>query len=405
MKTLYIYRFLILLGFVLSIVACVEEIDFETETLLSILVVEATITDVEKQHTIKLSRSYEFEADGPIPERNASVRLESSNGEIVFIESEPGIYMAGNAFRAESGIEYTLHITTSEGKKYVSAAEALTGNNDIGELYIERETDDLGNDGVSVLVDSYDPSGNSQFYRFEYEETYKVIAPLWRLEDLVVIDPTYPECSVELVNKEIEQRTCFATDTSKVLILGNTSGLTEDRLERFIVRRIRSDNYILTHRYSILVRQFIQSRAAHTYFNTLKEFSESESIFSQNQPGYFDGNIVAEANTDEPVAGFFEVSHVSEQRVFFSWEELFGNENRPPYISPCFEFAPVRNQGHPTDACGPLITSLLNDEVVYTRPNPTGGGQFEGEYFVAAKVCGHCTALGSNVVPDFWIEE
>ncbi len=397
-------KFWIVFMLIAMSVACVEEISFTTEELVSILVVEATITNENKVHTVKLSRSYEFEAEGPIVESNASISLESSQGSISFTETEPGTYQSSTSFSAQNNTDYVLRITTNEGKTYTSQNTQLTAATEIDQLYAEREVDDLNNEGVSIFVDSFNPNGDSQYYRYEYEETYKIIAPLWRLEDLIVINPEWPFCEVQKVPKEIEQRVCFATDTSNVLILGNTSALTEDRLERFQVRNIRRDNYILSHRYSILVRQFVQSRAAHTYFETLQEFSESESIFSQTQPGYFEGNIRSESNAEEPVAGFFEVSYVSEARIFFNWEDLFGEEPIPPYISPCFEFAPPRDLGHPTDRCGSLIVSLQNDEVVFTRDNPAGGNEFEGEYFVAAKECGHCTALGTNVVPEFWIE-
>ncbi|GAB5400204.1 MAG: hypothetical protein Aureis2KO_17890 [Aureisphaera sp.] len=404
MKKKIVYRIIGIFAFAALLSACVEEVAFETEDLESALVIEAIITDEDKQHEILLSRTYAFDANGPIPEIGATVSVESSNGTIIFNEEENGRYVSGSSFSAVPNVDYQLKIRTSDGREYSSSNTQLTKQTDIGNLYAERVIDDIGDDGISIFVDSFDPDGESQFYRFTYDETFKVIAPLWRLEDLVVIDPTWPECSVELVNKTEEKRVCFRTEASTEIVLGNTTSLNEDRLERFLVRRISRRDYRITHRYSVNVKQFVQSREANTYYTTLQEFSGEGSIFSQNQPGFFEGNILSETNAEEKVIGFFEVSHVAEKRVFFNFRDLIPDGPLPPYISGCTEFAPPRDLGHPTDQCGSLITALLNEEVVYTRDNPNGGTPEEGEYFVVDAVCGDCTVVGTNVIPEFWEE-
>ncbi len=389
------------LGFALS---CTEEISFETEDLESALVIEAIITDEDKQHEILLSRTYAFDADGPTPEQGATVLIESSAGDFVFEEVENGRYVSQSSFSAVPNVDYRLRIRTNDGREYSSSPTQLTKETDIDRLYAERVIDDIGNDGVSIFVDSFDPEGESQFYRFTYVETFKIIAPLWRLEDLVVVDPEWPECSVQFVNKKQEERVCYRTEDSDEIVLGNTTSLNEDRLERFLVRRIPRSDYRITHRYSVEVKQFVQSREAHTYYATLQEFSGQGSIFSQSQPGFFDGNIISETNNEEKVVGFFEVSHVATQRIFFNFRDLIPDGPLPPYVSGCTEFAPPRDLGHPTDRCGSLIVALLNDEVKYTRDNPLPETTMMGPYFVAAAVCGDCTRIGSNVIPEFWEE-
>ncbi|MDC8004750.1 DUF4249 domain-containing protein [Aureisphaera galaxeae] len=404
MKTMIPHKIVSLACTLLVFTGCVEEVAFETEELESALVIEAIITDENKQHEILLSRTYAFEADGPTAESGAAVTIESGNGTITFTEEESGRYVSNDSFSAVPNIDYKLLIRTSDGRQYSSANTQLTKDTDIAELYVEREVDDFGDDGVSIFVDSFDPDGESQFYRFTYVETFKVIAPLWRLEDLIVIDPTWPACEVATVLKEEEKRVCYRTEFSDKIVIGNTLSLSEDRLERFQVRRIPRDDYRITHRYSIEVKQFVQSREAHTYYATLQEFSGQGSIFSQSQPGFFDGNIISETDSEEKVVGFFEVSHVATKRLFFNFRDLIPDGPLPPYVSGCTEFAPPRDLGHPTDRCGGLIFALLNEEVVYTRDNPLPETTEMGPYFVADAVCGDCTLLGSNVVPEFWEE-
>ena len=407
MKIRLTYKILGICLLLVSAASCIEEIDFATEDFESALVVEATISNELKQQEILLSRTYKFESNGPNPEQNATVRIESSAGAISFREVEPGKYVSLFPFGAQRDIDYRIKIITNDGRSYSSTPERLTTSTEIGELYIERETDDSGNDGVSILVDSYDSDGTSKYYRFEYEESYKIIAPKWRDQDLIVIDPEWSAgqgCVVQLVPKTDERRICYASDTSNVLILGSTLSLTEDRLSRFPVRRILAENPIISYRYSILVKQFIQSREAFNYFETLQQFSESESVFSENQPGFFNGNVQSDLNIEEKVVGFFDVTYVSKKRVYLNYEDLFANESRPPYFTPCFESTPVRDQGHPTDRCGGLISSLLSKEIAYWMENPLPESDNMGPYIMVPIACGDCTELGANVAPDFWEE-
>ncbi|MCH9659318.1 MAG: DUF4249 domain-containing protein [Bacteroidetes bacterium] len=383
---------------------CTEEVSFETSSLESALVIEAVITNEVKNHEIMLSRTYAFELDGPQPETNARVFIESNDGTIEFTESSSGRYRATRPFSAQENINYQLVVLTSNGDRYSSSPVAMTKTTPIGRLYAERVVGELNEDGVTIFVDSFDPEGESQFYRFEYEEAYKVIAPKWRAEDLVVTNPNWPACAVALIPKSEEQRVCFAKDTSTAIIIGNTMALSEDRLVRFPVRRIRDDNYIMSHRYSILVRQYIQTREAHTYFETLKEFSGEGSLFSQSQPGFFEGNIFSESNANEKVLGFFEASFVSEERLFFNYEDFFSGEELPDYVASCFEFTPVRDQGHPTDRCGSLIGGLLNEEIMYWDVNPKPESTQQGPFIVVPRICGDCRVLGSNEIPEFWTE-
>ena len=62
-----------------------------------------------------------------------------------------------------------------------------------------------------------------------------------------------------------------------------------------MVRFINRNNYIISHRYSILVRQFVQSNEAFTFYETLNDLSRNESLFSETQPGFLAGNVSSTA--------------------------------------------------------------------------------------------------------------
>jgi hypothetical protein len=386
----------------ISLVSCVKEIDFETETFESALVVEASITNEEKKHEIKLSRTYRFEDEGPAPETNAIVKVVSTNGDILFEETEAGKYISMVAFAAMPNINYVLQIKTSDGRSYKSNETNLTQTTQIDNLYAVRETNDDGVNGMSIYIDTFDPTGNSNYYRYEYEETYKIIAPKWVDMDLIVVADEWPDCFVELIPRP-DTRVCYNTVGSIDNIQGATTQFTEDRLTRFLVRQISSENYILSWRYSILISQYVQSIEAYTYFETLSDFAGEGSLFLQNQPGFIGSNIGSENSSQEMVLGFFEVSSVSSKRMFFSYDDFYPNEPQPPYAVACDELSPEIDLGHPTDLCGPLLVLIDGGTILYYQVNESPGPR-EGPFYIVTAECGDCTRLGVTTVPDFWEE-
>jgi len=382
-----------------SVSGCVEPFDFQTETFESALVVSGTITNEFKQHEISLTRTYMLEEDGPSAESNAMVQvLVEGQGSINFEEAEGGIYRATEAFSSVANKNYQLKITTSDGRSYSSTPVIQTGITNIDNIDAVRRTNLNGIDGVALLVDSFDPSGDSKYYRYEYEESYKIVAPHWSNEELYIIDSE--ACSVGLRFRTEQERICYTTDVSTTIILTTTGGLTEDRVTEFPVRFIKNNNYILSHRYSILVKQYVISRESYAFFETLNELAGSESLFSQNQPGFLSGNIFSDNNKDERVIGFFDVSSVDENRIFFNYEDFYPDQSLPPYIRTCNYFPPLLRT---TGGGCPLRDQIEDNSISYVEPNlmPLDG---QGPHWVVKRPCGDCTALGTPTIPDFWIE-
>jgi hypothetical protein len=401
-RTYNLYYFIALL----FLSSCVEEIDFEIETFESALVIEATITNEEKQQLILLSRTFQTEDDGPSPEQNASVSISAGGNNYLFEEIEPGKYLSTSAFSAQSFMDYELNITTSNGRSYSSSPTQLSQSTEIDAVYAARESAAEGIDGMYIYVDSFDPTGNSKYYRYTYEETYKVIASRWVLEDLVLTNADL--CLVDLrPTRPQEERICYNTVPSNNINQFSTNLLAEDRVTKHLVRFIDSENFIISHRYSILVNQYIQSSEAYSYYETLNNFASEGSIFSQVQPGFFEGNISSDTNPNEKVIGFFDVSSVSSKRIYFNYEDFYPDEPLPQLGYSCDEIEHFRIGA---GGCGTLIGGLLTDNVVYSsgaaKIKDPISGEFVtvGPYFMVLRECGDCTALGSNVVPDFWEE-
>ena len=386
----YICKMILLLVITSS---CIEPFEGAVDSFEDILVVNATITNENKRQEVLLSRSFRFEEDVTPAEENAEVVVRTQDGDqYIFEEVSPGKYLSNIVFAAEMNKEYTLMISTESGKSYASSSMQLpVQDTSIDNLYAERTTNNDGTEGMGIFVDSFDPSRGSNYYRHEYIETFKIIAPFWSPFDIVVIGEGVSTITLDVILREREERICYGTNPSKSIQVASTLALSEDRLNKYNVRFIERDDYILTYRYSVLVRQYVQSPEAFSFYETLRGLSQSAgNVFSEDQPGFLAGNIFSLDNSRENIAGFFEVATVAEKRIFFDYENFFPNEEPPPYIADCVPFSPSTEGGLGERD---LLNLIYADAVRYYAPG-----------LVVQKRCGDCTVLGSNVVPDFWIE-
>ena len=371
---------------------CTEPYEGDVENFDDVLVVNAVITNENKRQEVKLTRSYRFEEDGPEPEIGAQVVVNDGNGgEFTFEEELPGTYLSTNAFTAELDNAYSLSIVTSAGKAYESTPSRLpSGSNVIDRLYAERTTDENGNDGMGIFVDTFDPSQTSNLYRYDFIETYKIIAPLWIPFDLVYLGESVFGPILEVILREREEQVCYGSQRAKSINLANTSNLSENRLTKYPIQFIDRDNYILSYRYSILVKQFIQNPEAFAYYETLQGLVGSTGgVFSEDQPGFLAGNVFSIDDTSENVSGYFEIASVSEKRIFFNYEDFYPNEELPPYFLECTTIERQVNSE---------LVQLIADEtqVLFSAE--------QARIFTTQRDCGDCTRLGSNKVPEFWEE-
>ena len=379
---------------------CVEPYEVGTQqSFENILVVEATITNEMKYQEIKLGRTYRLEDEGPAYEMNANVTVvDDAQNTYNFQEIDSGTYRSVVKFKAEIGKSYQLLITGSDGKSYTSTKQQIASEKGLDSVYAKVVTDNSGREGISIFVDSYDASANSKYYRYEYEETFKVVAPYASIYDAIEI--TYEPPVYELVPRK-EGRVCYKTIHSNTIMQIQTVGFSEDRVTKFPILFIDERDYKTTYRYSILVKQYVQSPDSYTFYNTLNKFSDSENVFSQVQTGYFRGNIFSTNNKEEKVLGFFELASVSSQRIFFSHHDFFPDNTYPPYFMPCNLVNPLLESPSLGGFAGsPLLDALgSGDWVYYDQTEDTSR-----PLTLVETQCGDCTSFASSVKPDFWID-
>ena len=397
MKRVAIFRILIVFLCGITAIGCTEQYILQTNTFEDALVVEATITNEFQTQKIKISRTYRFEDNAPTNEIGAAVYVTDDLGTQFDFEENNGMYTSTSPFKAEPGRTYRLNITTAQGRTYNSTSEVLSPINEMQNVTASVKTKN-GLRGVAITANSFDPSRSSQFYRYEYEETYKIKTPKWDAFKAILADDNPNDTIVLVPRDNTEIRTCYSTDNSNDIIQTTTVDLSEDRVN-FDLRFISDQNAIISHRYSILVKQYVQNREAYTFYKAMKDLSGSGSILSQNQPGFFYGNIKSQDNPDEKVLGFFEVASVSSQRIFFNYEDLFPGEDLPPYFVDCdskiYKFCFV--SADPECRGNQLLSIVGAQSLLYF--------DLQGlYYYMVSPQCGDCTTFASNVIPPFWTE-
>ncbi len=400
MKTKFFY--ITLFSILLFQMGCTEPYEIETINYEKVLVVESTITNEMKPQVVKLSRTSTLDNPQILIENNATVTVSGNSGETYSFsqDNETGFYISNQAFSAQPNVAYTLDIQTQDGKSYKSSAVILPSALEMDQVYAER-IEDLNDDkdGVQVLVDTEDETGNAKYFRYEYEETYKITAPYPSPFDSEIINynPSNGTYEVVLTPREPEE-ICYSTEISTGISQTTTTELNENRVFRFPVRYLSKLDPKLQTRYSILVKQYVQSVEAYTFYKIVKELGSVESLLSQGQPGYVAGNMVSEVNPDEKVLGFFEASSMTSKRIYFNYQD-FGLE-KPPYFIECEPLLLDYNDN----------TILDNDaderEVIYTQLT-----YFDYQvlnlsqltlYLIVQPECSVCTSFSSNVRPDFW---
>lgn len=414
------YKYLKFTAILISF-SCTEEIPLETIGFNDVLVVEATITNEFKYQEIKVSRTYFLEESNQRIEDNANVSIVDSQGNTyTFSQNNEGTYVSDIEFMALSNINYTLLVTTSDGKKYNSSETQLSPLSQIDDLFAEITLEGAQANKVQVLLNSNNEGSNAQYFRYEYTETHKIVVPYYGNSDAVItnVQDNGNQFEILIVPKTENKEICFTTKASNNIIQTSTNQLGNNVVNKLAIRTLDKEDVRLRDRYSIEVKQYVQSSEAYNYYKIINDLSADESLLSESQPGYVVGNVNALNNSNERVIGFFEVASVSSKRIFFNYEDL--NLQQPPYPYDCqyrtnelSELVPYHynyNENHLvldyTLAGGLGVPNqraqLLNFLSPLKNYQYVGGGF--PTYVIVSPECGDCTSYSSNIQPDFWVD-
>ena len=209
---------------------CTEPYAFDEEAFDEVLIVDGSVSNQHKKHKISLSRSYAF--DGiPTMEKGAVVQVRTNKGTALILKNKKRAFMKLKSRLLLLPMKNNLGNYNPGGKHYESTPMMLPEPAALEQVYAEAAVNDRGEEGISILLDAASASNQSRLYRFEYEETYKIVAPYWTPYAAIVVFEGTSTFATDIILRETEEQTCYGTALSERIQLRSTLNQTQDRLK------------------------------------------------------------------------------------------------------------------------------------------------------------------------------
>lgn len=337
------------------------------------------INSVDSPTTFILSRTRKLtDTVVNVPERNASVSVEGTGGEVFHLsEVSPGTYSIDHLILNTSST-YRLNIATASGGQYASDFVEVKQTPAIDSLNYLQPGD------LTIYASTHDPANSTRFYRWDYVETY-----IYQAEGNSEIGVNnglmyFRDSTNQIYN-------CWHITNSTDILLASTEALDADVVSEFPIITIPQNSKKVGLRYSIEVRQYAINQAAYQYFQILKKNTEQQGSIFDVQPSQLRGNIHSTSNPAETVIGYVTASSVSSKRIFIRNDQLTNWMHLDPMgICEAVQL--------PTNSTNYLI---------YTYPDPAYAPWYftgMGTILVVAKIpCIDCrTQGGTNIKPKYW---
>jgi hypothetical protein len=349
-------------------------------------------TIVRLTHTIPLSSPAGTVSP---PELNATVTVESNqNTAYPLTEIGNGYYVAVG-LNLNTSNQYKLKIVTTNNKIYQSDFVPVKNAPPIDSVNYQVQ-----NTSLRININTHDPSNNTRYYRWDYDETWIIHS---KYESMLELQ-TDPVDSIVARDPANQIYTCWQSDVSSDIVLGSTAKISNDILINYPVAIIPSTSEKLAERYSILIKQYAMTPDAFNYYQELRKNTENLGSIFDPQPTSLTGNIHCTTNPSEQVIGYVTAGSVSQVRIYVNAKQLPANANWIPSL-PYFDCDFESTVYHP-DPLGKYPYSVA--EYLYTgiltpiQPLRQPGAAHPFGYTGASPICVDCTLRGSNKPPAFW---
>ncbi len=370
--------FIFIINLLLPVISgCVIQFIPEVEEEPKLLVVEGLLTDQNRTNKIRISWSLpvgEVMTDQPV--KGCTVIITEEKGKAYDLEEKsPGIYITDSTqFRGQVNKKYSLYIQTYNGT-YKTGFIEMKPVPPMDSVYFKKitikEKDEFGLpvEGCQIFVDTHDPSGRCLYYRWDFRETWEFRIPY-----------------------SVVNRVCWRSAASDKIFIKNTSIYNQASVTGFPLHYITNATDRLDVRYSIFVNQYSLSEDEFSYWEKVKNVSESVGGLYDITPMSIQGNIYRVENSGEPVLGYFSVSAVSSERIYID-ENFMGLPN-------FYSFCPTDTVFGPSSVpiSGLGVSRWVIDDRTTSEIPPY-------RIITQYKQCADCTVRGTNVKPSFWVDK
>jgi hypothetical protein len=297
-----------------------------------------------------------------------------------------------------------LHISTSDGNQYESEPSTMSYVPDIDSIYYAKEAKLVNNAtatevGLSIFLDTKKGLTDNNYYRWDFEETWKFKVPNATKFDYINDSTIIPIKQV----KDIGWKSSKNDQVILHSVLNGSDRIVKEPIQ-FIVAKT-SDR--LTLEYSILVRQYSISKSEYEFWNSMIKVNNSGADIFASQPFPVMSNIHNIKNPAEMVLGYFGVSAVKQKRMFISYSEIIALD-LPFYHYPC-----ERIERSPADYSPPWGNPPTWDDVynmfiyakyAFVEPVYDPVTLRLKKLVFAKPSCADSEVTGTSIKPDFWID-
>ncbi len=375
MQEVSTYIRLLFSGLLLSAVgSCIDpfnppEIDNKNTHLVFDGYLQANGTDTS---WIRLSRSQNVHDPSiPAKENNASIKVENESGMTFTFRLAPqgdGLYYLP-PIRLDINESYRLSIVLSDGKAYESDWQQLSVSPPIDSVTYTLD----GREGVQIYVHTHDPTNQTRFYKWTFDETWEYRTPLYSAYEII---------GRTIVEREVDINRCWSSLTATNINLFTTAALSQDLVRYHPVTYVSAATDKLLNLYSINVHQQALTREAFDYWTELARNNETNGSIFDPFPSQLWGNIRSVSDPKERVLGFFSGGATQSERIFI--REHLG---RSPWCSD-MEIDTLSSRSEEFFESTYLIVNQIPE-----TPN----------YIMAAPHCLDCRLKGGTVKsPPFW---
>ena len=283
------------------------------------------------------------------------------------------------------GNNYTLMITTPDGRQYESSTVLMQETPEIDSVYhkeIKRTHFDLETpyeeNWLHILVDTRAEAADITYFKWDFEETWEFEMPTY-VEVSHGPGENAPPPSMETIDVEWERKHCWVSESSRSILITSTVNAADNEIESFILQSIGPPDDRLNMKYSILVKQYVIDRNLYNLFKKIPESNEETGGIYEKTPAKIIGNIQC-CNGEKEALGYFMASSEKTKRIFIDPTE--------------HSIAKGTAYGN----CG--WTDSPPPGVVWPIYGTYRGGT--SNVWSDYRYCTDCRARGTNIEPDFW---
>lgn len=323
--------------------ACVEPYEIKLDTTQSILIVDGTLDDSNKDQYILLKKF--------IPSSSNNIAYQAENGakvvvvkngneEIVCTDKNNGFYYLPLGFKATIGSKYKLKITLSDGKNYESTEELMRVTPEITGYSVKFDPKGIkqGENTIPahiIHLDTKDPlePGDNFMWNWRLFERQNICktcqggiyltspAPLGRCNPV----PALAEAGIEYDYRC--NGNCWEIFQSDELNVMSDVFSQGKEIKNRLVAKIP---FYQNSGFLIELKQQNVSSSAFQYLKILASQTQTNGTLVDSPPAALIGNIRNINDKNESVGGYFMVGNAKIQRIWVDRSDT--NESMPVYL-------------------------------------------------------------------------